>query len=804
MKTLYLITLSLLAQITTTHAVDLVAEGKAVADIVIAKDCPKGTKTAAEELQRRLAEMSGAKLAIVETPSPEVKNHVFVGESAETKKLGVTVDDVKHDGYKVIAADDHVVLVGKDIYFSATTFAKHYDKAHRLSPEAWEKLTGHKWRTPTFYGDMDYNPECGFNVNDGTGTLYAVFDLLQQLGMRWYMPVEELGIVVPKLQTISIKPQSLKKEPEFPQRRFPDPQRGKYKDQMLWFKSMMVGTSFVLPIYHAVGRLTYFGKNADRAYFGIINGKPNYQAPKLTSEKLRADFVTSLKFTRQVYPGIEYDCLGQPDGWSAMDEADAKAGWLHEERGIYGNFTDYMWDFNMDIRRRVMAENPERKFTVFAYSGTTLPPSNVTKVPDNVTVGMLQHSTEWMRAPYSSDLAVRDEWMKRMSDSKQQFLIMDHYLEHADIRSIPPVPVIHTKFLQANLKAAYDRAVGYDVELPWISTAEQRPGVSESLRRPALSHLMIYLHARMMWDRHLDLQAVLDEYYTLFYGPAQAEMKEFYEFAEQVWTRPEPREVTANGGFLKPADVKQYFAILDRAKAKVGDSIYGKRIALLAAEMEPLKVLFDNLQRNNGQIMAYPAKHPFKIDGDLTKPFWAPENGLFTPLGDLTTGTKPQHLSTSVAFRWLGNEQALVVGIECIEPKMNQLRASCKDRDSYAIFNDDTVEIRLETAGGLRPFIVVNPNGQILDECVTARSEDLANFYTVKQIAVKKLADRWTAEVLIEAKPISGTRPTLSYPWGVNICRQRMAGIVPEFYMLFPSGTKFKDPKAMGNLVMRR
>lgn len=31
-----------------------------------------------------------------------------------------------------------------------------------------------------------------------------------------------------------------------------------------------------------------------------------------------------------------------------------------------------------------------------------------------------------------------------------------------------------------------------------------------------------------------------------------------------------------------------------------------------------------------------------------------------------------------------------------------------------------------------------------------------------------------------------------------------MAGNALEFYMLFPSGTKFKDSKAMGNLVMRR
>ena len=135
---------------------------------------------------------------------------------------------------------------------------------------------------------------------------------------------------------------------------------------------------------------------------------------------------------------------------------------------------------------------------------------------------------------------------------------------------------------------------------------------------------------------------------------------------------------------------------------------------------------------------------------------------------------------------------------------MDKLRAACKDRDSYAIFSDDTVEIRLETAKGIRPFIVINPNATVLDECVTTRSEDLASFYTVKNIAVKKAADRWFVEALIEAKPIEGEVPSKAYPWGVNICRQRMAGNAPEFYMLFPSGTKFKDSKAMGNLVMRR
>ncbi|MEI6712612.1 MAG: DUF4838 domain-containing protein [Verrucomicrobiota bacterium] len=805
MKRLPACTLGWLVFTQLSHAVELVHNGAPISEIVIAKTPHQGTKTAAEELQRRIEQISGAQVPIVNVVSANVPNQIYVGESEMTQHLGVSSDDIQSDGYKVVVGEHHVVLLGKDIYHSDTTFGKYKDRQSRLTQQDWEKLTGHKWRTPSFYPENDYNRDCGFHIQDGTGTLYAVYDLLEQLGLRWYMPVPEIGVVIPHLKTISVKPQSLKKEPEFPQRIFHNGTRGAFKDEMLWYKSMKVGTSFVLPLYHAVGRLTYFGKEADPAYFGQIAGKPNYQSPKLTSEKLRADFVDSLRYTRQVYPGIAYDSLGQPDGWSLIDSADAAAGWNKTERGTYGCFTDYLWDFNMDVRKRVMAEDPTRKFTVMAYSGTTLPPTNPQKIPDNVTVGILQHNSMWMSAPSNRDLALRNEWLERMSDGKQQLLILDHYLEHAPIRATPPVPVIFTKFLIENLKGAYDRSVGYDVEVPWVTSTEYaNTKATSSLRKPGLSHLMIYLHAKLEWNRHLDIQTELNEYYSLFFGPAEKEMREFYEFAESVWCRSEPHEVSANGGFLKPADVEKYFEILGRAKTKAGDSIFGKRIDLITSEMEPLHGLFDNLQRTGGAITGYYARHKHQIDGDLEKPFWKEtEDRVTTPLRNLTTGNLPNHLTTNVAFRWLQDDSALVVGIECFEPKMPKIRATCRERDSLAIFADDNVEIRLETAQGIRPLIVVNSEGVVLDECITGKSEDLPSFYTVKDIAVKKLADRWTVEALIEVKPIEGQRPTTTYPWGVNICRQRLAGNTPEFYMLFPSGTKFNDLKAMGNLTIR-
>ena len=97
-------------------------------------------------------------------------------------------------------------------------------------------------------------------------------------------------------------------------------------------------------------------------------------------------------------------------------------------------------------------------------SGTTMPPTTIEKIPDSVLVGLMQHSTGWMLPPWNGDLELRKEWLKRMKDGREQLIIMDHYLEQADIRAAPPVPVFFSKIMQTNLKAAYDHAAGYDVE----------------------------------------------------------------------------------------------------------------------------------------------------------------------------------------------------------------------------------------------------------------------------------------------------------------------------------------------------
>ena len=78
--------------------VELVKDGKAVAEIVLAKDANQGMKLAAEDLQLYLGKISGAELKIVNSPTPDVKNRIYVGESEFTKKLGFTPAKFNNSG----------------------------------------------------------------------------------------------------------------------------------------------------------------------------------------------------------------------------------------------------------------------------------------------------------------------------------------------------------------------------------------------------------------------------------------------------------------------------------------------------------------------------------------------------------------------------------------------------------------------------------------------------------------------------------------------------------------------------------
>ena len=788
------------------EALDLVRDGKPLAEIVISDAADPSVKAAAAELSKYVRKMSGAELRIVTAPTG--KTPVYVGRSGHTDKRGIRLDDVKDDGFWRIVTDDYAALVGIDRCRPPIPRCNVRVSDGRRVEEWWQEYTGHRWWFPrtTVRDPRNFCFTLGFHQQDANGTLYAVYDFLETLGMRWFMPIERLGEVVPESRDISVAPVQVKKEPAFAVRCVFMCGTGKNPTEFLWYKYLKLGGVFDPWPAHSASFVSKLQQDRPEL-FAHVNGEVTSCGnggwlPRLASPELRRELAEYLVRAHDAFPEIPYLPIGQPDGWGdRLDDRDVAAGWDREELGRDGRFSDYMWDFAIDVAAQVRRERPDTKFFTMSYSCTREPPRDVDEIPGDIGILLAQRCE--IPGRFQEDLARRRRWLQRAPSS--DLFLYDYYLAHypGKGRAVVPVPAIFTTNMAESFRELPDRCRVSFAEMSWSKSRAH--GLLLGL--PGINHLTLYLHGKFCWDRDLDLEATLEDYYDKFFGPAKDEMREFYEFAGEVWMRPGPRQITASSGFLKSEDVPEYFRILDRARVKAGDTVYGERIDFIANEMEPLKRLFTELKRTGPYVRLRVMDEIPRIDGDLAKPFWTyPADKV--ALRDCVTGAaglnwadpRVPRIGTTAAFRWLP-DNSLLVGVACYEDRMGHLKAltpaSQRDRDS--IWSDDNVEIHLETPDGYRAVVAVNPNGAVHDRCVTPDAAAVPVTWRAGEVAARRLPDRWTAEIRIEGL---GDMPNRSYPWGVNVFRQRLTGESIELQALSPTGNEsfLNAESKMGNL----
>ena len=526
--------------------VTLVKDGKPVSEIVLHKDAIPATKLAATDFQKHIKLVSGAELPIVDKPSGTTA--IYIGDSEYARKLGVNLEDIRNSGYKVVAKDNYVILAGKDI--------QH--KAFSMNLEQWRQFAGEKYALPDIKPGM-YVPELGISAKDDTGSLYATSDLLEQLGVRWYMPYDN-GTVIPNLKDVVIKNQDIRKETNYKQREttfYSGHLNGLMPASTLWLKHLKYGNAVAIDFNPHGLTSVLDGKGEQRRehpeYFAMANGKVIDEAhggkPRLTNPELRKSSINYTDKVFQACPGLWALSLGMPDGFGQMDERDAKLFPPGEKRE--GMFSEYVWDYWLWASAELKKTHPDKYMTVLSYSPYQDPPPSLKKIPDNVLLGLVIvtiNTTIPSKHAYFSGM--RDKWLQLFS-SGTKLQTYDHFLFY-NIYGMPRYPVFFTKLLQEEMQKT-------------AKVADARFIESESIC-PGLNHMTNYWQAKLLWDPDMDRQKMLDEYYELYYGPAKAEMKEFYEFGEEVWMRPESRSITFSGlGFLKEQDVDRYFDILKRA-----------------------------------------------------------------------------------------------------------------------------------------------------------------------------------------------------------------------------------------------
>jgi len=172
------------------QSLTLVKDGKPGAAIIIAADATRPAQLAAFELQHHIRLITRVILPIVTDEAAVPGVSILVGESAATKKLGLTNDSFKHQEYMIRFLPKAIVLMGRD-----------EDNRGRVD---YDYMTNpHAIRTwPGLYSEQ--------------GTMYATYDFLEKYcGVRWINPTE-FGTVLRRKGTLTVKGTELRRRPFMP------------------------------------------------------------------------------------------------------------------------------------------------------------------------------------------------------------------------------------------------------------------------------------------------------------------------------------------------------------------------------------------------------------------------------------------------------------------------------------------------------------------------------------------------------------------------------------------------------------
>jgi len=460
--------------------------------------------------------------------------------------------------------------------------------------------------------------------------------------------------------------------------------------------------------------------------------------------------------------------------------------------------SELVWGFVDRAARELYKSHPDRLVTCGAYAQYREPPETIETFSPNVAVFICNVRRQLFDQPerWEGYWDLVESWHSKVAPGK----ILRNENNRWGVRPNPETPVVfpvfHPRAFVKDLRALQGVSLG-----DWNEVGRSGMDIPGGAywSAPGLDHLNLYVNSRYLWDVQQDLDELLEEYYTLFYGPARDEMKAAIEFAEATYNRvvsgrrgvPDPRAVSL-------ADRVRFGELLHAAREAAGDTVYGKRIQLMIGELAPLETLRRELRREEGAPDPR-ADAPTAVAHDTDRP-----EGLNAyRLRELRTGEEAD-IETTFRVGWDGD--ALFFDIRCREPDMGNL-AGAGD-----VASGDHVAILLETSYHTYYKISVNPEGEVLD----ADRHDGAptRWMSQAEVQTQRGADFWRVEARIPVMgeeaggmdPIHyvvGERPTPEAPWYFNVVRTRAGRGEPSLYGFSPTGSNDRVPEKFGRLEIR-
>lgn len=561
------------------RGVTLVESGRPAAIIVTADEPSPAVRQAAEDLQLWLRRCSGANLSIHAerelSGGASGRTWILIGDTDETRGLGIDSSDFGLEEFVVRSFPDRLVIVGDD-----------------------ERPDGQPLH----------------------GTVLAVHAFAEEiLGVRMLWP-GDLGEIVPFRPTIAVNDIDLRQQPVLVNRVMDNHgfngvthskldalgwDRDKFREfqsrNRLWFRFHRFGGSFQASAGHAFGHYwerfheehpDWFAQQPDGTRDNAQPDHGGYPAHRLCVsnpgliEQVAQDCIEKLRRSPtldavSVTPndgGKQTFCLC--DRCESWDFPNAPMVTMRSKQGPleHVSFSDRYVRFYSEIAERVARELPNRNIGALAYAVYTHAPQQHRLHP-NVVIGFVPGTKVYLNEAKRQEL--RDHWLKWSQKADRMFIRPNFLL------ALHGLPTVFVHRLGEDMRFYADHNMLYaefDCNCGHWST----------------NGLNYYVQAKLTWDPHADVDAIVDDYCRAGFGPAAAKIREYFNRVEQITTevalenrRPEADVVARHYTDEAIADLN---SLLGAAEQQAGyDELIRQRVQFLRQGLDYAPVCRDYL-----------------------------------------------------------------------------------------------------------------------------------------------------------------------------------------------------------------
>ena len=463
----------LMAAPPAANPLELVANGRSNYSIAIARDASASERRGAEEFQRFIEEMSGARLPIV-TGDRARGRLVVIGRSSRTQGLkpAIPFERLGAEGFALRTAGRDVIIAG----------------------------------------------------GRERGTMYGVYALLEKLGCRWFSKDVSR---IPKMASITIPPLDETQTPAFEYREpfFTEAfdrdwaARNKTNGDHSQLDASTGGKVQYFPFVHSFYALIppdkYFQDHPE--YFSLIDGKRRVERGQLcltNPDVLRLGIQAVERWIGE-HPEATIFSVSQND-WEGWCECDSCRRVEQEEGGEHsGPILRYVNALAAEIEKR----HPDKIIDTLAYWYTENPPAKARPRP-NVRIRLCPIGA-CEAHPYEK--CARNAYFMRNLRAWAK-ITSQLYIWHYNTNfSHYLIPFPDFDELAADIPMYKQNGV---VGL-FLQGAYATNGGGEN------AELRSYVMARLLWDTSADPEKAIDEFHAAYYGPAAKAMRAYFDLLHQ-------------------------------------------------------------------------------------------------------------------------------------------------------------------------------------------------------------------------------------------------------------------------------